>query len=39
MSPMPLHPPEGVLPPPDAFNFARHLLETNAGRASMTSAI
>ena len=39
MSPMPLHPPEGVLAPPDAFNFARHLLETNAGRARKTAFI
>jgi benzoate-CoA ligase len=39
MSPMPLHIPEGVQPPPDAFNFARHLLEANAGRAHKTAFI
>ena len=26
-------------PPPDCFNFARHLIETNAGRAAKTALI
>jgi benzoate-CoA ligase len=39
MSPQPLHPPEGIQPPPDAFNFARHLLEVNAGRAAKTAFV
>jgi benzoate-CoA ligase len=31
---MPLHPPEGVTPPPEIFNFAQHLLALNGGRAA-----
>ena len=33
MSPQPLQPLAGVEAPPDDFNFARHLLDLNAGRA------
>ncbi|HYP30269.1 MAG TPA: benzoate-CoA ligase family protein [Burkholderiaceae bacterium] len=31
--------PDGVTAPPDAFNFARHLLEQNAARAAKTAFI
>jgi len=31
--------PAGVLPPPEAFNFAQHLLAVNAGRAARTAFI
>jgi benzoate-CoA ligase len=39
MSPLPLPPPDGVPPPPDAFNFARHLLEANARRPEKTAFV
>jgi benzoate-CoA ligase len=39
MNAMPLHTPEGVKPPPDAFNVARHLMEVNAGRAAKAAFI
>lgn len=39
MSPLPLHPPADVTPPPDAFNFAQHLLAENAGRAAKAAFI
>ena len=33
MSPNTVPAPPNVQPPPDAFNFAQHLLAVNAGRA------
>src|SRR5512146_1431962 len=39
MSAMPLHTPEGVLPPPETFNFAAHVLAVNAGRAAKTAFV
>jgi benzoate-CoA ligase len=39
VSPSPLSPPEGVSPPPDAFNFAQRLLTLNAARAARPAFI
>jgi benzoate-CoA ligase len=39
MSPMPLHAPEGVKPPPEAFNFAQHLLGVNAARSAKAAFV
>jgi benzoate-CoA ligase len=39
MSPMPTHSLEGVPPPPDAFNFARHLLALNEGRGDQPAFV
>ncbi len=39
MSPLPLHPVEGVKPPPEAFNFAQHLLAANAQRPSKAAFV
>jgi benzoate-CoA ligase len=39
MSPMPLHTPEGVAPPPEAFNFAQHLLAVNAHRPARAAFV
>ncbi|MCI1192853.1 benzoate-CoA ligase family protein [Calidifontimicrobium sp. SYSU G02091] len=36
---MPLHPPAGVTPPPEAFNFAQHLLALNAPRAAKAAFV
>ncbi|NWG74660.1 MAG: benzoate-CoA ligase family protein, partial [Rubrivivax sp.] len=36
---MPLHPPEGVPPPPETFNFAQHLLALNAHRAGKAAFV
>jgi benzoate-CoA ligase len=39
MSPMPMHTPAGVQAPPDAFNFAQHLLAVNAQRAAKAAFV
>ena len=39
MSPMPLNPPADVPAPPEAFNFAQHLLTRNAGHPSRTAFV
>jgi len=39
MSPMPTPVPPSVQPPPEAFNFAQHLLALNAGRAERPAYI
>ena len=36
--PLPM-PPPGVAPPAEAFNFAQHLLQLNAGRAARTAFV
>ena len=39
MFPLPLNPPAGVAPPPEAFNIAQHLLAANTTRGSKIAFI